>query len=471
MNEISLKKIFNNVLIVLGAQLLILIISITRSLVLPSFLNVESYGYWQIYLFYSAYVGVFALGFNDGIYLRYGDKDYADLPFEKLRTSVRIFSLMVLLVTIVILILIFFLITNSNLRFTLIFSGLNVFVLGLTGIFTYVLQITNQLKKYSFFSVVDKVLVLITIALMFFVNNSNFKLIIIIDFLAKTIVIISMIYLCKELWIGKSTSFTVGFKEFKKNISVGVKLLLANLLGMLIIGIGRFLIQVFGGIEDFAIYSFGITITGLVLTAITAFSLVLYPSIKRLNENNYKKYFNSINSFVITFNFVILFLYFPAYWGVNSFYDKYTEMLPYLNLLFIIAILQSKMSILNNTFYKVLRKEKAMLAANLSAVLFFAVLAPIVFYFTKSIWSVAFTTFATMLLLCYVSEIYLKKIINIQFDYKFIIEIVFIIVFIITTTFMNIIYLAFFYILFLLIWVTLNISEWKKIVQILKNKL
>ena len=108
-----------------------------------------------------------------------------------------------------------------------------------------------------------------------------------------------------------------------------------------------------------------------------------------------------------------------------------------------------------------------MLAANLSAVLFFAVLAPIVFYFTKSIWSVAFTTFTTMLLLCYVSEIYLKKIINIQFDYKFIIEIVFIIVFIITTTFMNIKYLAFFYILFLLIWVTLNISEWKKIVQIL----
>lgn len=467
MTEISFKKIFNNILIVLGAQLLILIISITRSLVLPSFLNVESYGYWQIYLFYSAYVGVFALGFNDGIYLRYGDKDYADLPFEKLRTSVRIFSLMVLLVTIVILILIFFLITNSNLRFTLIFSGLNVFVLGLTGVFTYVLQITNQLKKYSFFSVVDKVLVLITIALMFFVNNSNFKLIIIIDFLAKTIVIISMIYLCKELWIGKSISFTVGFKEFKKNISVGVKLLLANLLGMLIIGIGRFLIQVFGGIEDFAIYSFGITITGLLLTAITAFSLVLYPSIKRLNENNYKKYFISVNSFVITFNFVILFLYFPAYWGVNSFYDKYTEMLPYLNLLFIIAILQSKMSILNNTFYKVLRKEKAMLAANLSAVLFFAVLAPIVFYFTKSIWSVAFTTFTTMLLLCYVSEIYLKKIINIQFDYKFIIEIVFIIVFIITTTFMNIKYLAFFYILFLLIWVTLNISEWKKIVQIL----
>jgi O-antigen/teichoic acid export membrane protein len=471
MTKISYKQIFNNILIVLGAQLLILIISITRSLVLPSFLSVESYGYWQVYLFYSAYVGVFALGFNDGIYLRYGDKDYADLPFEKLRTSIRIYSLMTLVVTIVILFLIFFLNTNSNLRFTLIFSGLNVFVLGLTSVFTYVLQITNQLKKYSFFSVADKVLVLITIALMFFVNNSNFKLIIIVDFLAKTIVIISMIYLCKELWIGKSTSFTLGFKEFKKNISVGVKLLIANLLGMLIIGIGRFLIQVFGGIEDFAIYSFGITITGIVLTAITAFSLVLYPSIKRLDKNNYKKYFNTINSFVVAFNFVILFLYFPAYWGVNLFYSKYAGMLPYLNLLFVIAILQAKMSILNNTFYKVLRKERKMLALYLSAVLVFAVLAPIVFYFTKSIWGVAFTTFVIMLLLNYTSEIYLKKTINIQLDYKFLMEIAFIILYIITTSFMDIEHLAIIYIFFLFIWISLNISEWKKMVQILKTKI
>ena len=108
--------------------------------------------------------------------------------------------------------------------------------------------------------------------------------------MAKVLVLVSMIYFCKELWIGRNISFSIAFKELKDNIGVGVKLLISNLLGMLIIGMGRFLIQVFGKIEDFAIYSFGITITGLVLTAITAYSLVLYPSIKRLNQNKYDKY-------------------------------------------------------------------------------------------------------------------------------------------------------------------------------------
>lgn len=471
MAELELKKILKNILFVLGAQLLVLIISMTRSLILPAFFSVESYGYWQIYLFYSTYVGIFAFGFSDGIYLRYGDKDYTELPFAKLRASIRIFSLMLLVTTILIIFFTYFFSVNDDLRFALLFSGFNIFVLGLTGIFTYVLQITNQIKKYSFFSVADKVLVLVTVLLMFFVDNNNFKLIIVIDFIAKSLVVVAMIYLCKELWIGRNVSFSMAFKEFKNNIGAGVKLLIANLLGMLIVGMGRFLIQVFGEIEDFATYSFGITITGLVLTAITAFSLVLYPSIKRLDKNNYDKYFKNITSFINAFNFSALLLYFPAYLCVIYFYSKYADMLPYLNLLFVVAILQGKMSILNNTFYKVLRKEKEMLIANLSSVLFFAILAPIVFYFTKSIWSIAFTTFATMMIRCYASEIYLKKLLHIQLDYKFVIEIIFIIVFIVATTLMNLKHGTFLYLIFLTIWISLNISEWKKIVQTLKIKL
>jgi O-antigen/teichoic acid export membrane protein len=449
----------------------VLIISTTRSLILPAFFSVESYGYWQIYLFYSTYVGIFAFGFSDGIYLRYGDKNYTELPFAKLRASIRIFSLMLLVVTILMIFLTYFFSINDNLRYALLFSALNIFVLGLTGIFTYVLQITNQIKKYSFFSVADKVLVLVTVLLMFFIDNNNFKLIIVIDFIAKSLVAVAMIYLCKELWIGSNVSFSIAFKEFKNNIGAGVKLLIANLLGMLIIGMGRFLIQVFGEVEDFATYSFGITITGLVLTAITAFSLVLYPTIKRLDKNNYDKYFKNINSLINAFNFTALLFYFPAYLCVIYFYNKYANMLPYLNLLFVVAILQAKMSVLNNTFYKALRKEKEMLVANLSSVLFFGILASIVFYFTKSIWSIAFITFATMMIRCYASEIYLKKLVHIKLDYKFVIEIVFIILFIIATTLMNLEHGTFLYILFLTIWISLNISEWKKIAQTLKTKL
>lgn len=39
----------------------------------------EEYGYCQLHLFYSSYVGFLHFGWNDGIYLRYGGKNYIEL--------------------------------------------------------------------------------------------------------------------------------------------------------------------------------------------------------------------------------------------------------------------------------------------------------------------------------------------------------------------------------------------------------
>ena len=298
---------------------------------------------------------------------------------------------------------------------------------------------------------------------MFIVNNTNFKLIIVVDFLAKLLVLTVMIYKCKELWLGENISISNALKEFKANISVGVKLLIANLLGMLIIGLGRFMIQIFGSIEDFATYSFGITITGLILTAITSFSLVLYPILKRMDKNNYSKYFKHINNALTSFNFFALLLYYPAYWGVIIFYNKFSELLPYLNLLFVIVILQGKMSVLNNTFYKVLRKEKEMLIANVSSVLFFVIFSSILFYFMESIWSIAFSTFVTMITRVYASEIYLKKQISIKFENKLFFEVLYIFIFIVTTSFIDLeLGLLLFTVLFF-IWISLNFNNLIKI--------
>lgn len=55
---------------------------ITSSLVIiviPKLIGVQEYGYWQLYMFYTSYVGFLHFGWNDGIYLRYGGKEYKDL--------------------------------------------------------------------------------------------------------------------------------------------------------------------------------------------------------------------------------------------------------------------------------------------------------------------------------------------------------------------------------------------------------
>jgi O-antigen/teichoic acid export membrane protein len=457
---------------VLVAQILITIIGIIRTLILPIFFDVPSYGYWEVYMFYTAYTGLFCVGYIDGVYLRYGEYDYRNLPFNLLRSSTKIFIAQLVLLSIVSILLIHALIPDTDTAFAMEFAAMNILVLGVHTLIIYILQITNQFKKYSLFSTVDKIAVLVTIGLMFLANENNFRWVIVADFISKIIVVVIMMRHTKDLWAGKErVFFPVAVKEYWINISVGIKLMIANLMSMLMVGAGRLIIQIFDNIANFAIYSFGITVTGIVITTITAFSLVLYPVLKRLSKENYDLYFDKINIFTRSFGILAMLIYFPAYWLIGTLYENYIEVLLYLNFMFGVVFYQAKMSILNNTFYKVLREEKSMLKANMSCLLLFVVLALTGFYFIRQIWIIALCTFMAMMLRSYLSEIYLQKKLNKKIDLKSIYEVIYLLVFILSTRFCTI-FVSF--VLVIICCIVYFIAERKSIYQtamtLLKNK-
>src|SRR5699024_10255864 len=62
-------------------------ISIILVLIVPKFLDLNDYGMWQLYTFYSQYIAYTSLGITDGIYLRYGGVNFLDLPKSNLRSQ------------------------------------------------------------------------------------------------------------------------------------------------------------------------------------------------------------------------------------------------------------------------------------------------------------------------------------------------------------------------------------------------
>ncbi|MCO5385779.1 MAG: hypothetical protein NHB14_08450 [Desulfosporosinus sp.] len=68
-----------NVIFSVLAQGISFALSIFTGFLLPKAMGVTQYGYWQVYLFYIGYIMLFCFGFNDGLYLRYGNLDYGQL--------------------------------------------------------------------------------------------------------------------------------------------------------------------------------------------------------------------------------------------------------------------------------------------------------------------------------------------------------------------------------------------------------
>ncbi len=428
------KKAFKGFLFTLLAQIIVLLLSIARSMILPKVLSVPDYGYWQIYVLYSSYVGIFSIGYSDGIYLKYGKYQYDELPFPRLRTATR-YYMAVLAVFTVSSMMFCLLISDVNRQFSMFGVCIDIFLMGMNGLLIYILQITNQMKAYSFYSVIDKVVLLAAVIIISMAPDRVFSWVVMADVFSRVVVTLLLFIRFKDLFTGPGVPGKTGWIEFSDDIKIGINLMTANLMGMFVTGIGRFIVDLFGDITEYAYYSFGITITNLVMVFITAVSLVLYPTLKRLPESDYGEYFERLNIAVILFNFIALFAYFPAMIFIQFFLPQYFPISAYIHFLFGVIVLQAKMQMLINTFYKVLREEKALLKANLSCVVVFLFMAVSSFYYTKKVTAIAICTFIAMIYRCYASEFFVRRKMGLRISKDMLFEMTYIIVFVLVISF------------------------------------
>lgn len=404
------KQIISNFKYSILSQVVVIIFGIIRALVIPILLGVSEFGYWQIYLLYAGFVGVFSFGFNDGIYLRYGGKKKCELPWEKLRGA---FSFYFMILTFVSL-LFFFVIGYVNLSpdkaTSFFYVIVNVGLMGASSLFLFLFQTTNQIKKYSIYMLVDKLIFVLLLFSVYSYSNVNFETLMIIDCLSKFFLIIAMSINCRSDLFGSVASFSLSFKEFYNNIGVGIKLMLANLASMLVMNMSRFFVEQYYTLEEFSTFSFGISLTNIVLMAMNGVAVALYPFLKGLSEEKYQEIYSELTNAVTLFLIYSLFAYYPIYFFIINMMNDYREVLSYFNVLFVLSLLQIKMNVVINTFYKVLRQEKALLKANVICVVLGLLLSTLVVIFDMSVDFMALALLFTIIFRVYRSDFYISGI-------------------------------------------------------------
>lgn len=144
-------------------------------------------------------------------------------------------------------------------------------------------------------------------------------------------------------------------------------------------------------------------------------------------------------------------------------------MLPYLNILFLIVFLQCKISLLDNTFYKVLRKETGMLWANISCVALFVIMALVGFSLNQDMWVIAFCTFLAMLYRCYMSEFTLCRAVSMPPDGRIVFELVFMLLFLLSSSYCSLTWSAAFTAGIYCLWIVADRRKNKSILALLKQ--
>ncbi|WP_298653804.1 oligosaccharide flippase family protein [uncultured Proteiniphilum sp.] len=398
-----------NILSSFLSQIIVLSVGIVLSFVLPVVIGIEQFGYWQVYLLYVTFAMFFGLGFTDGIYLTYGKYDYKDLPYERLRSTLLVYTITAIIFTTLALFLALEE-RDTNKQFALVAATLNIFVLLLSNAGISILQFTNRIKEYSFIVAIGKLLLLLGIVLLIVLNICNFKTIIVIDLFAKVIILTINILLIKEIFFGKvSTNYQSAIKEWYKNVKIGIKIMLAVYASTFVMNIGRILIERFDGIKIYSSYALAVSISSFFLVFVSSFSLSFYPFIRRVNESKWSSIYSKMNTFIFFISFVILGCYYPLNYIIRNWYVDYISVTQYLPLFLVMTLMQGKEQFLHVTYMKALRKENKLLLINI----IFSIIACLtlipVYLSTKSAYWVAFITNILIIAKSYCLELYLRK--------------------------------------------------------------
>lgn len=456
------KNIILNISYTVSSNFLTLVVSTIITLILPKILGVADYGYYQLYLFYTSYVGFLHFGWCDGIYLKYSGKEYNDLDestFKGQFNSLALFQSIIMLFIIIVINT-----TNTNEAekiFVFNMVALNLVILNLKTFCLFILQSTNRMKDYSLITMLDRIVYISLVLFFVFAGFKSFTYYIILDVLAKSISLAFSIYKIKEIIFSKE-EINWNIKESIDNIKVGINLMFANIASVLIIGIVRFGIQIGWDVTTFGKISLTLSISNMLLVFVNAISLAIFPLLKKANRSEYSNLYKVIRSILMPTVLVLLMLYYPIKELLTLWLPMYGDSLKYMAIVFPMIVFESKVSLLSNTFLKAEREEKAILKVNL----FSAILS---FFLTIIVVKLIHNLHLSMLLIVIVlairsilSEYVLSKILKVNILKNTILEILMVFFFIFVSWNYSSLNGVLYYSIALLIYFTIQYSEIKE---------
>lgn len=463
------KNILENITYTFTANILTMLISVIMTLILPKFLGVTDYSYYQLYIFFISYVGFFHFGWIDGIYLKIGGMEYSDLEKSNYITQFWMLNALEIVIAAIISIFALFTIKNIDKSFVMIATSVCGVITILRTYLLFILQSTNRIKEYAKYTRLDRFIYFALVIIFLFLGFNNYKIILYIDIFSKLVALILCVNKMKDIVFGKlNISKNILFEIFE-NISIGIKLMLANIASTLIIGVIRFGIQRNWDIETFGKISLTLNISNLLMTFINAVAVIMFPLLRREEESNLPRIYTILRNTLMIFLYMMLIFYYPLRLILLAWLPQYEDSLRYMALLFPICIYESKMSMLINTYLKSFRKEKSMLIINtISLILSLIVTIFSVFIFnnlTLAILSIVFL----LGFRCVIGELVLTKIMNILIYKDIILEIVLTAIFIISSWFINNMFCSIIYTCFYLIYVFIKRKDIKRTILLFKK--
>ena len=409
-SEFGIRAFGTDVLIYSAGQGILILFGFIQGLIVPKYLSVESYGYLQIFVLYSSYVGILHLGFIDGTFVRWAGKGIAQVGSE-LKTALR-FLILELAVVIVPLCLVFYFLLEPPFQGIALMILAFAFVADLGFLFLFAAQATRRFKLLTAANVGKGLVSLLLIIFLFVAGYLDYYPIIFALIASQLLFTFVLVFWFRRYLDGKMTSPPSLWAYGKENIGIGIFVLLGNFVITLFLTTDRLIVSSLFSIDQFAIYAFAIAVVMIAYAFVAAVSGVFFPYLSAATHELRAKAYQLGKPTLILAWGMALAIYFPVAWLLLFYLPQYIASLSLIQILLCTVGFGSLIQILHASYYMAYRKQRRYLICGMVAL---AVLAISVFTAIK-IWgtleSVAVATLIGFVVWYIINELSLKSIVR-----------------------------------------------------------
>ena len=380
-------------------------------------------------------MGLFHFGLTDGVYLRSGGEEWKRLNKSLLGEQLKCMNIFHTAIACLIWLISKLIFEDEQRIWVLVCAGIYLIIANEMYYLGFVFQAVNETKIHSISIIISKTLFVICILSLIFLEIKDFKVCCICFLFAHLIGTIFLMYKGREIVFSPMIYSRKTFIEMRENIRVGISLTISSVASNLVLGIGRILVDLNGGLEAFGVISLAVSLTSFVLNFLTQVSMVMFPMLRRFNIERLTEIYTYLRNLISYFLCVIYVLFIPFVALLELWLPQYVESFKYMVILFPMCVFDGKMQMLYNTYFKVLREEKTLMKINVLTVVCSACFCIIAICMVRNKFAIAFAMLLAILSRSFLSSFYLSKKMNVEYESNFIAEIVIATVFIFSNIF------------------------------------
>lgn len=396
-----------------SSNILSMLISVVVTLVIPKLISVEQYGYYQLYIFYTGYVGMSYFGWCDGMYLREGGQYYDKIDKPMHCTQFWLLGFFETAFYGILFVCALYVLNDDERYFVIACVCVAAVGMCLRWFITFLLQATARIKEYAIVTVTERILYVLVAVPLVLMGYRGFRLLVVTDVIAKYISLLIGVFFCRDMVFSKLLPIKGVLYEIWMNVSAGVKLMVASLCSMLVIGVIRFGVERRWDISTFSKVSLTLSLLNMVMAAISAIAVVIYPLLRRTTEQLMPKVYTIMRVILMSIILGGITLYYPARKILSIWLPQYEESLQYATITLPICIFESKMSLLVSTYYKALRREALLMMCNVATLALSVVCALVSILVLDSVIAALFSILIAILFRSVISETLLTRYIHI----------------------------------------------------------